>query len=448
MGLIKAALGSFNSTMADQWREFFYCDSLDADTLAVKGRKRVTKRSSNTKGEENIISNGSVIAVNEGQFMMIVDNGKVIDFTAEPGEYTYDMSTEPSMLYGGFGKGLLASFKNMGQRFTFGGQPGKDQRVYFVNTKEIVGNKYGTPAPVPFRVVDQNIGLDIDVSIRCFGEYSYRITDPIIFYTNLCGNIVDSYNRSSIDSQLKSELMTALQPAFAKISALGIRYSALPGHTQEIADALNSVLSDKWKGMRGIEVASFAVSSVTASEEDEEMIKNLQKQSVYRNPNMAAAALTNAQAEAMVNASQNENGAMMGFMGMGMAQAAGGINATNLYQMGASQQQNQNFSQAQQPHAAGAATAENTWTCEKCGHSGNPGKFCTECGSPRPEKGWVCPKCGKINLGKFCSECGEKKPAGEKLYKCDKCGWEPEDPANPPKFCPECGDRFDDNDIK
>ena len=296
MGLIKAALGSFNSTMADQWREFFYCDSLDADTLAVKGRKRVTSRSSNTKGEENIISNGSVIAVNEGQFMMIVDNGKVVDFTAEPGEYTYDMSTEPSMLYGGFGKGLLASFKNMGQRFTFGGQPGKDQRVYFVNTKEIIGNKYGTPAPVPFRVVDQNIGLDIDVSIRCFGEYSYRITDPIVFYTNLCGNIVDSYNRSSIDSQLKSELMTALQPAFAKISALGIRYSALPGHTQEIADALNSVLSDKWKGMRGIEVASFAVSSVTASEEDEEMIKNLQKQSVYRNPNMAAAALTNAQA--------------------------------------------------------------------------------------------------------------------------------------------------------
>lgn len=445
MGLIKAALGSFKGNLADQWREFFYCDAMNADTLVTKGQKRVTSGSQNTKGSDNIISNGSVIAVNNGQFMMIVDNGKVVDFTAEPGEYTYDTSTEPSMLYGGFGKGLVASFKNMGQRFTFGGQPGKDQRVYFVNIKEIMGNKYGTQTPVPFRVVDKNIGLDIDVSIRCFGEYSYKITDPIIFYTNVCGNISDSYKRTEIDSQLKSELMTALQPAFAKISEMGIRYSALPGHTEEIATALNSVLSEKWKQMRGIEVASFAVSSVTAPEEDEAMIKNLQRQSVYRDPGMAAAALTGAQAEAMVHAAQNKNGAMMGFMGMNMANAAGGINANNLYAMNQAKPQ-----QPQQASAPAAQTAANDgWTCPKCGATGNPGKFCVNCGEKKPEekKGWTCPKCGKINLGKFCSECGEKKPAGEKLYKCDKCGWEPEDPAHPPKFCPECGDPFDDNDV-
>ena len=431
MGLIKAALGSTGGILADQWREYFYCDSMDADVLMTKGTKRTSSRSSNTKGSDNIITNGAVIAVNEGQCMLIVDQGQIVEFAAEAGEFTWDASTEGSILYGGFGEGLKSSWNNLKRRFTFGADTGKDQRIYFINTKEIMGNKYGTPAPVPFRVVDRNIGLDMDVSIRCNGEYSYRITDPMVFYKNVAGNVVSDFRRSQIDSALKTDFLTALQPAFARISDMGIRYSSLPGHTMEIAEAMNQVLSTKWGAQRGISVVTVGVNSVTASAEDEATIKELQKSAVFRNTNMAAAHMVQAQAEAMKSAAANENGAMMGFMGMNMAQAAGGFNSAQLYQMN------------QQP-ASPTQTAEpvKSWTC-KCG-TVNSGKFCTECGSAQ---GWIC-QCGTINKGKFCSECGAKKPEAEPQYACDKCGWEPEDPKNPPKFCPECGDRFDSNDIK
>ena len=436
MGLIKAALGAAGGVLSDQWKEYFYCDALPADVIAVKGRKRSTGRGSNN-GSDNIISNGSVIAIADGQCMIIVDQGKVVDICAEPGEYTYDLSTEPSVFYGDLSQTIPEVLKNIGKRFTFGGEAPKDQRVYFFNTKELMGNKYGTPSPVPFRVVDNNIGLDVDISIRCFGEYSYRVTNPILFYTNVCGNVDRAYTRDQIDSQLKSELLTALQPAFAKISEMGIRYSALPGHTAEMADALNEVLSKKWAELRGVEIVSFGVSSVKASDEDEQMIKDLQKSAVMRNPNMAAATLVGAQADAMRAAASNTGGAAMAFMGMNMAQNAGGMNAQQLYTMGAQQQ----------AAAAAQAPAAQGWTCS-CGHTGNTGKFCAECGSPKPadEAGWTC-ACGAVNKGKFCSECGSPKPANAPLYKCDKCGWEPEDPANPPKFCPQCGDPFNEADI-
>ncbi len=438
MGLIKAALSAAGSVLADQWKEYFYCETLPTDVIVVKGSKRTSGRGSNN-GSDNIISNGSVIAVADGQCMIIVDQGKVVDICAEPGEYTYDLSSEPSLFYGSLSETIPAVFKQIGKRFTFGGEIPKDQRVYYFNTKELVGNKYGTPSPVPFRVVDKNIGLDVDISIRCFGEYSYRVTNPILFYTNVCGNVTTAYKRDQIDSQLKSELLTALQPAFAKISDMGIRYSALPGHTSEMADALNDVLSKKWAELRGVEIVSFGVSSVKASEEDEQMIKELQKAAVMANPNMAAANLASAQADAMRDAANNASGAAVGFMGMNMAQSAGGMNAQNLFQMGAQQTAG----------AAAAAPAEEGWTCS-CGKTGNTGKFCAECGSPKPADpaGWTCGKCGAVNKGKFCAECGAPKPAGAPLYKCDKCGWEPEDPANPPKFCPQCGDPFDENDVQ
>ena len=430
MGLIKAALGSAGGILADQWREYFYCDSMNENTLVSKGSKRTGKRSSNTKGSDNVISNGAVIAVNEGQCMMIVDQGQIVEFAAEAGEFTWNASTESSIFYGGLGSGLKGSWENLKRRFTFGADTGKDQRVYFFNIKEIIGNKYGTPAPIPFRVVDTNIGLDMDVSIRCNGEYSYRISDPMLFYKNVCGNVTQDYTRSQLDSQLKSEFLTALQPAFARISAQGIRYSALPGHTMEMAQAMNDVLSAKWSGLRGISVVSVGVNSVTASAEDEATLKELQKSAVFRNPNMAAAHMVQAQAEAMKTAAANENGSMMGFMGMNMAQTAGGFNANALFQMG------------QQQNAAAPAAPSGGWKC-KCG-TVNTGKFCTECGSAQ---GWVC-SCGSVNKGRFCPECGAKKPEAEPQYACDKCGWEPADPKNPPKFCPECGDRFDSNDIK
>ncbi len=433
MGLIKAAAGSAGGVLADQWREYFYCDSMDADTLVAKGRKRVSGRSSNTRGSDNLITNGSVVAVNEGQCMMIVDQGGIVEFTAEAGEFTWDASTESSIFYGGIGQGIKGSWENFKRRFTFGGDTARDQRIYYMNLKEILGNKYGTPTPVPFRVVDRNIGLDMDVSIRCNGEYSYKITDPILFYQNVCGNVTQDYTRSQLDSQLKSEFLTALQPAFARISDMGIRYSAIPGHTMELADAMNQVLSSKWSGLRGVSVVSVGVNSVSASPEDEATIKELQKSAVFRNTNMAAAHMVQAQAEAMKSAAANENGAMMGFMGMNMAAQAVGFNAQSLYQMG-----------QQQPSPAPAAPAADSWKCA-CGTE-NTGKFCTECGAKRVI-GWTC-SCGSVNKGKFCPNCGAKKPATAPLYRCDKCGWEPADPKNPPRFCPECGDPFNEEDAR
>ncbi|MBR3077216.1 MAG: SPFH domain-containing protein [Oscillospiraceae bacterium] len=432
MGLIAAGLGALGGVLADQWKEFFYCDAIDKNVLAVKGQKRISGRSSNTKGNDNIISNGSVIAVADGQCMIIVEQGKIVEVCAEPGEFVWDSSTEPSIFTGSLGNSIKETFKLIGKRFTFGGDPGKDQRVYYFNTKEIIDNKFGTPTPIPFRVVDRNINLDIDVSVRCSGLYSYRIADPLLFYANVCGNVERAYTRDQIDAQLKTEFVSALQPAFARISELQVRPSALPGHAEELSDAMNAALSKKWGELRGLQVVSIAMNPITLSEEDQELIKKAQHAAIMRDPTMAAATLVEAQSQAMKDAANNAGGAMTGFMGYGMAQQAGGINAQNLFAMG--QQQ------------AAAAPKVESWKCA-CGAE-NVGKFCMECGAPKPVDGWACPECGTVNKGKFCVECGKKKPEDEPLYKCDKCGWEPEDPKNPPKFCPNCGDLFDEKDAQ
>ncbi len=437
MGLIKAGMGAIGGTLADQWKEFFYCDAIDKNVLVVKGQKRVTSRTTNTKGNDNIISNGSGIAVADGQCMIIVEQGKIVEVCAEPGQFTYDTSTEPSLFSGSLGKSIIETFKTMGKRFAYGGDTGKDQRVYYFNTKEIIDNKFGTANPLPFRVVDSKIGLDIDVSIRCNGVYSYKIANPILFYTNVCGNIEQEYTRSEIDSQLKTEFISALQPAFAKLSALEMRPNQVPAHAEELSSFMNEVLNKKWGELRGLQVVSIAMNPITLPEEDAEMIKQAQRTAIMRDPGMAAATLVGAQAEAMKSAASNEAGAMTGFLGMGMAMnAGGGMNAQNLYAM--AQQQ-------QAPAAPAPAPAAGGWTCS-CG-AVNTGKFCAECGAKKPDDGWTC-SCGTVNKGKFCVECGAKKPASEPLYRCDKCGWEPEDPKHPPKFCPECGDPFDDSDIK
>ena len=468
MGLIKAGIGALGGTLADQWKEFFYCEAIDKDTLVVKGQKRMTSRSSNTKGNDNIISNGSGIAVADGQCMIIVEQGKVVEVCAEPGQFTYDSSTEPSIFSGKLGQGILDTFKTIGKRFTYGGDTGKDQRVYYFNTKEIVDNKFGTASPVPFRIVDRNINLDIDVSIRCNGVFSYRIADPLLFYTNVCGNVSSEYRRSEIDGQLKPEFINALQPALAKLSELQIRPNAIPAHVEELSQAMNESLTAKWAKLRGLEVVSVALNSITLPDEDAEMIKQAQRTAIMRDPTMAAATIVGAQADAMKAAAENKNGAMMGFMGMGMAQQAGGMNAQNLFAMG---QQQQQAAAAAAP--AAPAPAANTWKCScgaentgkfcrECGKpkpvpaaswkcscgAENTGKFCLECGKPKPvaAAGWTC-SCGTVNKGKFCMECGKPKPANEPLYRCDKCGWEPKDPKHPPKFCPECGDPFDDGDV-
>lgn len=442
MGLLKAGIGALSGVLADSWRDYFYAEAFSSGILAAKAHKRVGSKSSNTKGADNIITNGSIISVNDGQCALIVDGGKVAEVCAEPGEFVYDSSTQPSIFSGDLGENIKNTFSEIGKRFTFGGQAATDQRVYYVNTKEIVGNRYGTATPIPFRVVDRNIGLDVDVSLRCNGEYSYRITNPVLFYTNVCGNFAESYAASNLDSMLKTEIVTALQPALGKISDSGVRPSSLPSHTMEICDALSEILSKKWGDLRGITLASFNMNPVSLSKEDQDLIKDLQKTAVMRDPGMAAAHLTQAQGEAMKTAAGNAGGAAMGFYGMNMAQQAGGINAGNLYGMAAQQQAQQ---QAQMPSVQPQA-ASGSWKCS-CGAT-NTGKFCTSCGAKKPEKGgsWTC-SCGASNQGKFCTNCGKPKPAGVPQYKCDKCGWEPEDPTNPPKFCPECGDPFDANDI-
>ena len=400
MGLIRAAISALNGTLADQWKEYFYCEALSSDILVAKGKKRTSGFSSN-RGSDNIITDGSKISVADGQCMLIVEDGKVLEVCAEPGAYIYDTGTTPTIIGGSFLAGLKGIAKEMWERFEFGGSAGKDQRIYYFNTKEIPGNKYGTPNPVPFRVVDKNINLDVDIAIRCNGEFSYQIVNPMIFYSKVCGNVANVYTRDKIDSMLKTELLTALQPAFARISDMGIRYSALPGHTSEMAEALNAELSKKWTELRGIQVYSFGVNSVTASKEDEDMIKQLQKAAVLSNPNMAAANIAAAQADAMRDAANNSAGAMTGFMGMGFAQQAG-ANASDLFAMG-QQKPVAAPAPADTPKAAG-------WICENC-QTENTGNFCTECGSPRPKKEeWFCPECGTANKGKFCTECGTKKP--------------------------------------
>ena len=421
MGLVRAAGAALSTMMGDQWREYFYCNSLDNDTLMLKGEKRIGPKSSNTNGADNIISNGALIAVNDGQCMIIVEQGAIVEVCAEPGEFVFDSSTEPSIFYGDLGENLVNSFKTFVKRFAFGGDTAKDQRIYYFNTKEIIGNKYGTANPVPFRVLDKNIDLDIEIALRAHGEFTFRLMDPILFYKNLAGNVEKDYKKQEIESQLRSELLTKLQPAFARIAETGVRYYQITAHTDELGQILNELLSKSWGEHYGIEMTAFGISSVTAPEEDIEMIKQLQKNAVYRNATMAAANLTAAQADAMRAAASNEStGPMMAFAGMNMANQVGGFNAGNLYAMGA-EQQNAAAANANTPagnaessapaaaaSVAGVATARD-WTCPKCGHEHNSGKFCSECGTAKTED-WTCPECGHTgNKGKFCSECGHKK---------------------------------------
>jgi len=464
MGLIKAGIGALGGTLADQWKEFFYCDALDADVLMTKGQKRVSGRSSNTKAEDNIISNGSVVAVADGQCMLIVEQGKVVEVCAEPGEFVYDSSTEPSIFSGKLGESILETFKTIGKRFTFGGDTGKDQRVYYFNTKEIMGNKFGTPTPIMFEVQNQRLGMSRTVQVRCNGIYSYVISNPLLFYTRVCGNVTTSFTRDQIDTQLRVEFIDALQPAMGALAEMGLRPAQLPAKANELKSAMNEALKSEWEASRGISIEKIALNPITLTEEDMKKINEMEDAATYGgNAFMMGGRMTTATANAMETAAGNSAGAMTGFMGMGMAGGAmgGGFNqAQNFYQMGMQQQQAQQVAAEGWKCACGAtATGKfcpecgakkpepqaSGWKC-KCGATAT-GKFCPECGSPKPaDDGWTC-ACGTKNTGKFSQNCGSKKPAGIPQYKRDKCGWQPADPTKAPKFCPECGDPFDNGDI-
>lgn len=411
MGLIKAIVDSATGMLADSWEEYFYCDALSNDVLMVKGQKKVNeKRGGNKKSSDNVISQGSVVAVNEGQCMIIVEQGKIVDVCAEAGEFVFDNSTEPSLFYGNLAESLGKSFSNFGRRIAFGGNTGKDQRVYYFNTKEIMNNLFGTPTPIPFRVLDKNTGFDFDTAVKVNGQYSFKIVDPILFYINVCGNAADSYGKDEILGTMRSELLTAMQPALAKISAKGVRPYEIPGFSTDICTYLAEELTNQWTSLRGIQMIKMSINAADMPAEDRERFQKWQDTAMLRNSNMAAARQTEAFSNMMENSGKSggsgmDNVASMAAMSM-MSQMMGGNFFGN---NGANQ------AQVPQMQAAGAAA------------------------------GWTC-SCGAVNKGKFCSECGAKKPAGAPLYKCDKCGWEPEDPTHPPKFCPECGDVFDEND--
>ena len=481
MGLIKAGIGALGGTLADQWKEFFYCDALPNDVLMRRGQKQITGRSSNTKGNDNIISNGSGIAVADGQCMIIVDQGKIVEVCAEPGEYTFDTSSEPSIFSGKFGESLKESFKTLWKRFTYGGDTGKDQRVYYFNTKEILNNKFGTANPIMFEVVNKRIGMSRTVQVRCNGVYTYVISDPLVFYSRLCGNVATEFTRDEIDAQLKVEFVDALQPALGALAEQELRPAQIPAKANELKAAMNDALKQEWIENRGISVAKIALNPITLTDADMKKINEIEDAvNIGSNPFAMAGRMTNATADAMQTAAGNSAGAMTGFMGMGMAMnQGGGMNAQNLFAMGQQQQEQQAQQMAAQQAAQQAVQqpapqadgwkcscgnfvtgkfcpecgskkpepqpAPGAWKC-KCGATAT-GKFCPECGSPKPveEEGWTC-SCGSVNKGKFCQNCGAKKPEGALLYRCDKCGWEPEDPTHPPKFCPECGDIFDEND--
>ena len=352
MGLIKAVVGSVVGTLSDTWKDYFVCDSLDNDTLMLKGNKK------GYSGSEDVITDGSAIVVNDGQCALVVEQGNILEVAAEPGVYSFDSTISPTIFDGGV-EGLKNTFEEMLERFTYGGDTNKTQRVYYVNTKEILSNMYGTATPIPFRVVDKNIGLDVDVAVRCNGEYSFRIVNPLVFYQKVAGNKADRFDKDEILSMMKAEMLDKLNPAFARISAQGIRYSELPAHTNLLKDALAQELNPKWVEERGIELVNIAINSVTIPEEDEKKIRDLQLAAVNKDHSMANATIVTAAADSMRDAANNEAGAGVGFMNVNMAQNT----AASLIQ-------------------------------DSNGNTVSEGGYCPNCGKPLPAGANFCPNCG------------------------------------------------------
>ncbi|MCL2772775.1 MAG: SPFH domain-containing protein [Oscillospiraceae bacterium] len=435
-GVVGAGVNSVGGVLADQWVDFITCDSLSDSNLMAVGKKPQQSRSVNNKGSENIISNGSKINVADGQCMLIIENGKVVDYCAEPGQYVYNTQLQPSLLGGGL-KDLKSSFMQIGKRFAAGGAPTDQQKVYYVNTKEIINNKIGW-GKIPFRHYDPDFDKSIVVQVQGFGMYTFHVSDPLLFYKNLAGNITDVYTKDTLMMTMKAEIMSALNPALGKIAMTKIPYDQLTMYPEELGKYVNEAVGPKWGTDRGIEIKSFAVESITVDDESAKKIAQLQETAIHTDPGMAGARLVTAQANAMEDAAKNQAGAMTGFMGLGMAQGTGGSNAAaSLFNMAKEQKDEKQAQQAQQMQSNNAAA--DAWTCAACGHV-STGKFCEECGAKKPENTgtWTC-GCGAVNTGKFCSECGKARP--EKIV-CPKCGWTPEDQSKPPKFCPECGTKF------
>ncbi len=414
MGLIRALAAGASTVMADQWREYFSCDAMDNRTLVAKGQMKTKKRGlfgARNKASEDIISNGSVISVNEGQVALIVSDGKIVDFCAEAGYYKWDASTEPSMLAGNFFRGMIDSFKRIGYRFTFGGDTGAVQRVYYINVKEILDNKFGTTTPMPYDDPYYKTAL----YIRYFGQYTFKITDPVVFFSSIAGNVADTYSADLLAETARDEFMTALDSALAALSRDGVKFSQLPTRQREIARYMSETLDTEWRERRGIEIVSVALSKVTPDDESRRRIEEFDTNVMHADPGAMAGGMAYAQMRAMRDAAGNTAGAMTGFMGVGMAANAMGVGGQSTL-----------LDRAE----ALAKEKDAGRRCPRCGKSAE-GNFCPECGEKLAEDGWQC-ACGALSTGKFCPECGKARPEG---YACS-CGYTAKEPF---RFCPECG---------
>ncbi len=393
MGLIKATTGAVGGTLKDQWKEALRCDDMGNDILM----KKVTTPT-------GVISNKSTIIVGPGQCAILYDNGKVIDATAEEGVYTFDSSSTPSFFAGQFG----AVFKEMWERFTYNGASAKEQYVFFFNMKEIIGNKFGTPNPIPFQdwshpIPNQMTGTmtPLRVEVKCFGKYTFKIEDPSKFMNEIAG-IADIYRKDELTDQMRSEVIASFQNVLNELgnSVHKIPVLELPSQTDEIKQIMDEKVFDEPIRKRGIKLEGFAVESVTLDEESE---KKIDQYELSSNASMQQGTLVGAYANAVQDAANNSNGATNGFMGIGMMNMAsggmmGGV-ATGPWQ----QQQ-----QSKVPNEVEEKPKEDTWTCPNCKVVVS-GKFCGECGSAKPEKAF-CPNCGnKIAKDtKFCPECGHQ----------------------------------------
>lgn len=432
MGIIRATLNAIGGSLADQWEEVLEADNMGENTVFTKGVKVRSndRRNSNRKGTEDVISNGSIIHVYPNQFMILVDGGKVVDYTAEEGYYKVDHSSAPSLFNGQFGDMLKDTF----QRVKYGGTPSYKQQVFFINLKEIKGIKFGTKTPVQY----WDNAYNAELFLRAFGSFSIKVTDPLKFYVNVISNNASRVEFDDIKEQYMAEFMEALQAAINQLSADGVRISFVSSKSRELSKYMSTELDESWNNLRGFEVLAVGIQSVSYDEESKKLINMRNQGAMLGDPSVREGYVQGAVARGMEAAGSNSNGAATAFMGMGM-----GMNASGNF-MGAASQSNaaqmkmqQEERQKQQETAAKAGADE--WICPSCKKK-NTGKFCSDCGTKKPETvSWTC-SCGSVNTGKFCPNCGAKKPEEAKSWFCPNCGTENKAEA---KFCLECGTKRD-----
>ena len=426
MGLISAAASAISGNLADQWLEVMEADNMTEQTIIAPGVLVNKGKGSNTKRNDNVISNGSKIHVYPNQMMILIENGKVVDYCGEEGLYTVDTTTAPSLFSGK----LSASIKDTWERFKYGGVPSNAQKLYFLNLGEITGFKFGTANAINYFDTFYNAEL----SMRCHGQYSIKLTDPIKFFNSVAGTNIQKYTSESMNSIFLEEFVSGLSVAISQMSEKGERISFLKNKQDILGEYMRNSLAQKWGNERGFEVYRVTM-DISYDKASQDLINLRNRGAMMSDPSIREGYVQSTIAEGINAAGHNTSGAGNAFTGvnLGMNAAGGFMNSasqTNAMQM-QMQMQQQQMQQQQMQQAQAAQNSADSWTCA-CGKV-NTGKFCAECGAKKPEAqgSWTC-ACGKVNTGKFCDECGAKRPENTK-WTCS-CGQ-----VNEGKFCSGCG---------